>query len=628
MPNRTYIFDFDSTFTSVEALDVLAEMTLVNNPKKDKIISEIVKITNLGIDGEITFTESLKRRLSLLQIHQSDLEKLVEVLKTKVSLSFTKNRSFFEDFSNQILIVSCGFKEFIDPVVANFNIPSEQVFANTFVFDEAGFVVGFDANNPLSKPDGKVECVRNLNLKGDIQIIGDGYSDFVIKKHGEAQTFFAYTENVVREMTVKNADFITPSLDEFLYINKLPRMNSFPKSRMKILLLENIHKNAAEKFREAGYSVETLKTSLSEDELVEKIKDVHVLGIRSKTNITQRVLNAASKLMAIGTFCIGTKQVDLEFSSNSGVAVFNAPFSNTRSVVELAMGEIIMLMRKTFPRSVEMHNGMWNKVAKGSREVRGKSLGIIGYGNIGKQLSILAESFGMVVYYYDMADTLSIGNSIKCKSLEELLSKSDIVSLHIDDHVRNVNFMGEKEFNLMKDGAVFLNLSRGFVVDSLALKRAILSNKISGAGVDVYPKEPKANGSFETDLMGLENVILTPHIGGSTEEAQKDIANFVPNKIMNYIDNGDTTDSVNFPNVRLQHQLKTHRFLHIHKNIPGVMKEINTIMAEYDLNICNQYLATDSNIGYVIFEVNDDYDDMVISALKDVKSTIKFRILY
>lgn len=625
---RNYIFDFDSTLTKVEALDVLAEITLANNPRKDAIIQEIIDITNLGIDGEISFTTSLERRIQLLKANKADLNSLVEALKQQVSKSIENNKAFFEAYADDIYVISCGFKEFIDPIVAAYNIPSERVFANTFEFGANGEIVGFDATNPLSQHNGKIACLKSMNLSGEIQVIGDGYSDYVTREAGVADTFFAYTENVSRVKTTENADYIAPNLDEFLYVNKLPRNISYPKNRIKILLLENVHPDAFQKLSKDGFSVETVARSLSEDELIEKIKDVHVLGIRSKTKVTKKVIAAAEKLMTVGAFCIGTKQIDLEACKENGIVVFNAPYSNTRSVVELAIGEIIMLMRSVFQRSTELHNGQWNKTAQGSREVRGKKLGIVGYGNIGKQLSILAEALGMHVFYYDIEDQLALGNATKVNNLSELLAISDVVTLHIDDNAANKNFFGKKEISQMKDGAVFVNLSRGFVVDILALKEALHSGKISGAAVDVYPEEPAKNGEFTTELKGLKNVILTPHVGGSTEEAQKDIADFVPNKMMAYINSGNTVDAVNFPNIRLPRQTKAHRFLHIHKNVPGIMAEINKVLAKFDMNITGQYLSTDDKVGYVISDLDKEYNQEVLNELRAVEGTIKFRVLY
>lgn len=625
---RKYVFDFDSTLTRVEALDVLAEMTLQGKSNKDEVIQEIQDITNLGIDGDISFTESLERRIKLLNAHKNDLEGLVEELRQKISKSIASNKEFFEKFSDDIYVISCGFKEFIDPIVEEYNIPSDRVYANTFKFNEEGDIIGFDETNVLASHNGKIECLKNLDLDGEVQVIGDGYSDYVMREAGIADKFFAYTENVHREKAASNADHVTPNLDEFLFVNDLPRNISYPKNRIKILLLENVHPDAFENLSEDGFSVELVKHSLPEEELIEKIKGVHVLGIRSKTQVTQNVLDAANKLLVVGAFCIGTTQIDLEHAKEKGIIVFNAPYSNTRSVVELAIGQTIMLMRNVFTRSTEIHQGEWNKTAINSKEVRGKNMGIVGYGNIGKQMSVLAEAIGMRVYYYDVADQLALGNAVKCNSLEDLLSVSDVVTLHVDDNKANKGFIGEREINQMRDGAMLINLSRGFVVDIDALANALKSGKLGGAAVDVYPTEPRSNGSFETPLQGLPNVILTPHVGGSTEEAQRDIASFVPNKIMAYVNSGNTVDAVNFPNVKLPKQNKAHRFLHIHKNVPGVMAKISEVLAKYEMNITGQYLSTDDKVGYVITDLDKEYNKEVVKALKNVENTIKFRVLY
>lgn len=626
--SKKYVFDFDSTLTSVEALDVLAEITLANKPEKEAVVAEIQKITNLGIDGDISFTESLERRLALLTANKSDLDTLVGELKNKISDSIVRNKEFFEKYADDIYVISCGFKEFIEPIVASYNIPPHKVYANTFTYDNQGNITGFDKQNVLSSHNGKIECLKSMNLSGEVQVIGDGYSDYVMREAGIADKFFAFTENVSRDKATANADHVTPNMDEFLYVNDLPRHISYPKNRIKVLLLENVHPDAFQKLSKDGFSVETVKTSLSEEELIKKIKGVHVLGIRSKTQITKNVLKAADKLMTVSAFCIGTTQIDLEACKHRGVTVFNAPYSNTRSVVELAIGEIIMLMRSIFPRSTEIHNGQWNKTAANSREVRGKNLGIVGYGNIGKQLSVLAEAMGMHVYFYDVNDQLSIGNATKIDSLETLLGMSDVVSLHVDDNKANKDFFDSNAFAAMKPGSLFVNLSRGFVVNIEALVAALESGHIAGAAIDVYPEEPISNGPFITALQGMENVILTPHIGGSTEEAQRDIASFVPNKIMEYINSGNTVDAVNFPNIRLPKQLNSHRFLHIHKNVPGVMAKINEVLASYELNITGQFLSTDPEVGYVISDVNKEYNKEVIQELKNIPNTIKFRVLY
>lgn len=626
---RKYVFDFDSTLTQVEALDVLAEISLENNPEKENIIKQIQEITDLGIDGDISFTESLERRIKLLKAHKSHLKTLIERLGGEISKSILRNKEFFTSHSKDIYVISCGFKEFIEPIVAPYDIPSEKVYANTFSFDSNGYIVGFDRENVLSQHDGKIDCLKNMNLQGEVHVIGDGYSDYVMRKAGVAHKYFAYTENVERQKVLDVADHITPSLEEFLYINNLPMKISYPKNRIKVLLLEGVHPDAFKNLKEEGYNVELLAESLGEADLCKKIKGVHILGIRSKTHVTQKVLEHADKLLAVGAFCIGTKQIDLEACKEKGVAVFNAPYSNTRSVVELAIGEIITLMRKVFVRSNELHAGAWKKTAAGSFEVRNKTLGIIGYGNIGSQLSVLAEAMGMKVVFFDMVERLALGNAVQKSSMKEVFEVADVISLHVDDSPENVNLIGAKEFAQMKDGVTFINLARGFVVDIPALAEALKSKKVSGAAVDVYPKEPKSNDEpFDSELKGLENVILTPHVGGSTMEAQVDIADFVPKQLMAYINTGTSYGSVNLPEIRVPQQKTAHRFLHIHQNVPGVMAQVNNVLAKYQLNIVGQYLKTDEKIGYLITDLENNYDKQVIKELKAIKETLKFRVLY
>jgi D-3-phosphoglycerate dehydrogenase len=333
--------------------------------------------------------------------------------------------------------------------------------------------------------------------------------------------------------------------------------------------------------------------------------------------------------MAIGAFCIGTNQIDLDAATKKGVAVFNAPFSNTRSVVELAIAEMIMLIRNIVDKSNKMHKGQWDKSAKGSFEVRGKKLGIIGYGNIGAQLSVLAENLGMKVLYYDKEEKLALGNATKCKSMKELLTQSDIVTLHVDGRESNTNIIGENEFAQMKKGVIFLNLSRGHVVDVKALRENILNGKVAGCSVDVFPYEPISNDEeFISELRGLPNTILSPHIGGSTLEAQENIGNFVPGKIMDYINSGNTSNSVNFPNLTLPTLENAHRLIHIHNNVPGILAKINNVLAAHGINIVGQYLKTNEHIGYVITDINKEYDKDVIKDLRAIEHTIKFRVLY
>ncbi len=628
-PNRYFVIDFDSTFTKVEAFDVLADISLKDHPNLERMRQEIVNITNQGMDGSISFRESLEKRIELLSPNKRHLDQLVVVLRELVSESFKRNREFFQTFADNIYIISNGFHAFIDPIVTEFGIKPENILANRFHFDAQGNVVGFDKENPLSQNNGKVEQLKRLNLPGDVYVIGDGYTDYEIKHAGLANKFFAFTENVEREKVLSKADHIAPSLDEFLYLNKLNTAISYPKNRINVLLLENVHPHAVEAFKAEGFNVEVYPAGLDEDELCEKIKNVSVLGIRSKTMVTAKVLDNANRLMTIGAFCIGTNQIDLKEATKRGIAVFNAPYSNTRSVVELVIGEIIMLIRNISDKSAKMHAGEWDKSAKGSFEIRGKKLGIVGYGNIGSQLSVLAESLGMKVFYYDREERLALGNATKCKSMKELLEQADIISLHVDGRKENTNLFGKKEFDLMKKGVIFLNLSRGHIVDIEALKENIQNGKVAGCAVDVFPHEPKSNDEeFVSELRGLPNTILTPHIGGSTLEAQENIAQFVSGKFLDYINTGGTSNSVNFPNLSLPILENAHRLIHIHSNVPGILARINQILADNGINIAGQYLKTNESIGYVITDIDKKYGKDVIKELRAIEHTIKFRVLY
>lgn len=627
--NKYIILDFDSTFIQVEGLDELAAIALSDNPDKDSVLAKVKEITNLGMGGQISFHESLESRLKLFQANKKHIDILVKQLKQKVSTSVKRNIHFFEANTDNIYVISSGFKEYILPVVSMYGIKEDHVLANTFVYDASGNISGADMTNPLANDLGKVKVVKNLNLNGEIYVVGDGITDYEIKQHNIATKFFAFTENINRDVVINVADAVVPSFDEFLYINKFDMAISYPRNRIKILLLENVHPHALGLLKNEGYTIEMLKGSLNEDELCEKIKDVSILGIRSKTTVSKKVLDSANRLLAIGAFCIGTNQINLNYATDKGVCVFNAPYSNTRSVVELVIGEIIMLLRNIVRKNNQLHVGIWDKSADNSYEVRGKKLGIIGYGNIGSQLSVLAENLGMQVYYYDLIERLQLGNAKKCDSLDELLSTVDIVSLHVDGRKDNGNIIGVHEFNLMKDKVVFINLSRGHVVDIDALVSNLKSGKILGAAVDVFPYEPKNNQEeFINELRGFDNVILTPHVGGSTEEAQFNIGDFVAKRIISYVNAGDSTGSVNLPNIQLPELKNAHRLIHLHSNTPGILAQINQVLANHNINVLGQYLKTNEQVGYVITDINAQYNKDVINALKQITHTIKSRILY
>jgi len=397
---------------------------------------------------------------------------------------------------------------------------------------------------------------------------------------------------------------------------------------VRVLFLENIHPLAVERMRSEGYQVEALGRALDEDELIAQLDGVHLLGIRSKTQVTAAVLAAAPQLRAIGAFCIGTDQIDLRTAAESGIAVFNAPFSNTRSVVELAVAEIIALTRRLTEKNAGMHNGIWDKDAEGSHEIRGRSIGIVGYGNIGTQLSVLSENLGLRVYFYDTADKLALGNAQRVNSLDELLDRSDIVTLHVDGRPGNSGFFGEEQFARMRPRSIFLNLSRGIVVDHEALRRHLDNGHLAGAAIDVFPKEPKGKGDeFQSALRGLPNVILTPHIGGSTEEAQSDIGSFVAEKLHKYVQEGSTTLSVNLPSLNLQQAPETHRIALLHHNVPGVLADVNSIFAGHKVNVEGQILATRGEFGYLLTDIAVDYPPEILSQLADMTTTVQLRVL-
>ncbi len=405
---------------------------------------------------------------------------------------------------------------------------------------------------------------------------------------------------------------------------------SLDKSKIKFVLLEGVHQNAVDVLKNAGYTnIEYHKKALDGQELIDTIKDAHFLGIRSRTFLTDEVLQQAQKLIAVGCFCIGTNQVDLDAAKRRGIPVFNAPFSNTRSVAELVLGEIIVLMRQVPKANAEVHRGIWNKSAAGSNEVRGKKLGIIGYGHIGSQLSIIAESIGMQVYFYDIENKLPLGNAQQVASLEELLSTCDAISLHVPENASTKNLIDAKRLAQMKEGAVLVNAARGTVVDIDALVEVLKTDKLRGAALDVFPEEPaSASDPFESPLCEFDNVILTPHIGGSTSEAQENIGTEVSSKFVKYSDNGSTLSAVNFPEVSLPEHKGTKRLLHIHENRPGILNQINKVFVDANVNIAAEYLQTDPTIGYVVIDVEVENTADALKRLKEIDGTIKTRVLY
>ncbi|HET7369605.1 MAG TPA: phosphoglycerate dehydrogenase [Gammaproteobacteria bacterium] len=627
--NFYFLIDFDSTLVKLETLEVLADVALADAPDKTSRQANVAQLTAQAMNGEISFRAALAERLALINGRREHLEAVVERLKRNVSDSFLRNRDFLHRHADRIFIVSSGFREVVEPVAAALGLRPDHIFANRFIDDPAGNIIGFETDNPLTDDDGKIAVAQSLGLDGELVMVGDGWSDYRVCAAGAAARFYAFTENVAHPRVVEAADRVAPNFDEVLFDCGFAPSVSYPKNRIDVLLLENIHRNAEAVFTREGYRIRSLPAGIDADALKEEIRRVSILGIRSKTQLTADVLAHADRLLAVGAFCIGTNQIDLTAAARRGVAVFNAPFSNTRSVVELAIAEIILLLRNLPGKMRAMHSGRWQKSATGSYEVRGKTLGIVGYGNIGMQLSVLAEALGMNVCYFDVTEKLGLGTARQCATLDELLNAADIVSVHVDGRPENRHLFGRDQFERMKPGGVFLNLSRGHVVDIDALREAIDSGRIRGAGIDVFPEEPYSNEEeFRSVLRELPNVVLTPHIGGSTLEAQADIGTFVAGKLIEYVNTGGTMAGVNFPNLQLPAQADAHRLIHVHHNVPGILAEINRVLASHGINIIGQYLKTDESIGYVITDIDAGYSDPVLTAMKNIEHTIRARILY
>jgi D-3-phosphoglycerate dehydrogenase len=444
-----------------------------------------------------------------------------------------------------------------------------------------------------------------------------------------AHKFFLFTENVLRENILPKADHVTPSFDEFLFVNQMPRALSFPKNRIRALLLNGVPEKAREVLEQEGYQVEILTGDRLETDFARYADKASILGVRAGVKVDRALLRHANRLMALAVFGAGTQAIDLEACTQRGIIVFNAPYTHTRSQVELAIGQMIMLLRRLAPHNRDMHAGRWRLAAESGFELRGKKLGIIGYGNSGQQLSVLAEALGMDVYYYDLVEKPALGNATKCERLKDLLRKADIVSLHVDNRPENKDFFGAKLFKHLREHAIFVNVSNGDAVDLAALAARLRAGQLRGAAIDVFPGEPdETDAAFHTPLSGLNNVVLTPHVGGATAEARQNSAIYVPSRVIDYVNTGNTFGAVNFPELQLPTLKNAHRLIHIHENQPGVLAQINQVLAEHRINILGQYLKTNDRIGYVITDIDKRYGEKVLEALKKVEGTIKFRVLY
>lgn len=598
MQEPWFVIDFDSTFTQVEAMEELAAISLKNDPEKDTIIEQIKHLTDLAMDGKMPFNNSLKARIALLSAKKYHLNMLVNKLRKKVSPSFVRNKDFFKKYQGRILIISGGFKEFIAPVVKSFYIDNECIYANTFTYDNKNNIVGADEKNPLAQDGGKVKLLKQLKLKGPIYVIGDGYTDYEIKESGIAQQFFAFTENIARERVIAKADYIAPSLDEILYKMKLPMALSYPKSRITTILLGKETFIAEPYFKLEGYHV--IKRENITAKVNAELSNASI--IVSSLNNELIKINSYNKLISLAVWGSNNNQFDHTIAQKMAVPIFNAPYANTRSVVELALGFIFQLARQT------------------NTEIRGKKIGIIGYGNAGSLLGVLAQNLGMDVLYYDETDKVPLGNAITCKTLPDLLKRSHFVVLL--NSKTNGYLITERELKLMPLKSCLINLSYDNEVNINDAIKFINNKKLTGFAMDFNEQQAfnntKSNNQF----------IATLNQRNNTLETQQNIAQYTSEKIIQYINTGNVSSSINFPEIQLPALQNSHRFIHIHKNIPGLLAQINAVLAKHNINIIGQYLKTNESLGYVITDVVKKYDNQVINELKNITATIKFRVIY
>lgn len=598
MQQPWFIIDFDSTFTQVEAMEELAAISLKNDPEKDAIIEQIKHLTDLAMDGKMPFNKSLKARIALLSAKKYHINMLVNKLRKKVSPSFARNKDFFKKYQGRVLIVSGGFKEFIAPVVKSFNIDENCVYANTFIYDKNNNIIGADEDNYLAQDGGKVKLLKQLKLKGKVIAIGDGYTDYEMRESGMAEQFFAFTENIARERVITKADYIAPSLDEILYKMKLPMALSFPKSRITAVLLGKETFASESFFKLEGYKVikrENLTTKTESD-----LKEASIIVSSLKQEIEN--LNTFTKLISLAVWGSNNYQFNTNIAQQMAVPIFNSPFANTRSVVELGLGFMFQLSRLT------------------NTELRGKKIGIIGYGNAGSLMGVLSQNLGMDVLFFDEKDRVPLGNAVACKSLPDLLKKANYVVVLNSKNENTI--LTEKELKQMQPTCCLINLSYDNSIDFITAQKMVQNKKIFGLAVD-FKNEENFNKIKPSNQM-----VATLNQRNNTIETQQNIAQFTSQKIIQYINTGNIGSSLNFPDIQLPALVGSHRFIHIHQNKPGVLAKINAVLAKNKINIMGQYLKTNDTLGYVITDVAKKYDNEVINDLKQIDATLKFRVIY
>ena len=643
---KNIIIDFDSTIINAEGIELIIRKALerVGEPERSQRLTQMAELTHKATNGNLPLEDAIRQRLQLTEITKQDVEAVAAQILDSINPMVRETVEALLQRDKRIAVFSNSFDDLVRPVTDELNIPQGSVFANKLLYDNAGKVVGVDESNPLFLSIGKVFMAERLisqcQLEGGTAVVGDGITDLLIRKNNMAKMFVYFAGSYLHEGIRRQADFTVDRFDQLLPLFcsneelshavveafSMPNNGATPPLVPKVVLLESIHDHAKDKLIREKFIVESHKGSWDTQELQQKAQQANVLGIRSKTQIPAEAIERLPDLWAIGAFCIGTDQIDLFAAAGAGIPVFNAPYSNTRSVAELVVGETIMLMRRIFEKSRAAHDGRWLKTASGCAEIRGKTVGIVGYGHIGSQVSVLLENLGMSVIFHDIVDKLPLGNAKKAASLYDLLERSDVVTLHVPETPETRHMIGKDEIKHMKRGTFLINSSRGSVVDLDSLRQGLDSGHLAGAAVDVFPEEPgQPHDVFATPLQNATNVILTPHIGGSTKEAQENIAAYVSEKLCRFLNSGSTVGAVNFPEVELPRVRETDRILHVHHNVPGVLAKINSVFARRDINVEGQILQTKGSIGYLIVDVNRHASDHVLHLMSAITETIKVR---